>query len=121
MGRFTRLVRAYALCWERVGDGRIAGGLSVSAWSCRPRKHVDAINTFRVSAGRFTYFALFHVINFSISAGHADFRAEFDSRQLHWRTQVRMRAMSTRISVVRVWDAVIALGPTPVRTRTSAT
>ena len=34
-------------------------------------------------------FASFRVVKFSIFAGHADFCAEFDSRQLHQKKQVR--------------------------------
>ncbi|MFZ0231009.1 MAG: hypothetical protein WAL41_29625, partial [Mycobacterium sp.] len=45
---------------------------------CRTR--VDAVNTFRVSAGRF---ASFRVVKSSISAVHAVLCAWFDSRQLH--------------------------------------
>jgi hypothetical protein len=41
---------------------------------------VDAINTSRVSAGRF---ALFRVLKFRVSAAHAVFCSGFDSRQLH--------------------------------------
>jgi hypothetical protein len=47
------------------------------------RNAVDAINAFRVVAGRFT---LFRVVKSSISAVHAVLCAWFDSRQLHNRS-----------------------------------
>ena len=46
-------------------------------------KRVDAINTFRVSAGHFRRFAYFRVVRFDVSAAKLDFVAGFDSRQLH--------------------------------------
>jgi hypothetical protein len=47
------------------------------------RRDVDAINTFRESAGHFTSFDVVSVVKFRIFAAHEYFWGGFDSWQLH--------------------------------------
>ena len=61
-------------------DPAIRGPASVGVSARRRLRHVDAINTFRASAGRFTSF---RVVKFGVSAAQNEFCVWFDSRQLH--------------------------------------